>query len=331
MKILFGKISTFFDGKRCAKLLVGGLAVILVLAIIGVIYQNMALAQDNKLYPPPGQLVDVGGYRLHLYCLGEGSPTVVLEAGGGGKGVLAWSAVQEKISATTRVCSYDRAGLGWSDPDPTGKPRISTDVAETLHILLHNAGINEPYLLVGHSAGGVYVRSFAQLFPKEVAGMILVDSAHENQHTNMAYRPEDFFEDLGWKYCQLLAPVGLTRLFELKKPAYGQLPMSDALYNADVANSYRTYYCRSAGNERIAQFYTDQHQSTPPQSLGDLPLIVLTVENGPVWDKFQNELASLSSNSNHIVVENGNHYLQFFQPDVVINAVVQMVKQVRSK
>ena len=161
------------------KLLLRGAIFITTLGIIGAVYQSLATSRDRELYPPPGQLVDVGGYRLHVYCIGEGSPTVVLEAGSGGKGVIAWSLVQERMAITTRVCSYDRAGLGWSDPDPTDQPRPSLRVAQSLYTLLHNAGIDGPYVLVGHSSGGLHVRSFASQYPEEVVGMVLLGTRIE--------------------------------------------------------------------------------------------------------------------------------------------------------
>jgi pimeloyl-ACP methyl ester carboxylesterase len=286
--------------------------------------------------------VDVGGYRLHLYCIGEGSPTVVLEAGSGGKGVIAWSLVQDQMAATTRgrVCSYDRAGFGWSDPDPADQPRPSSQVAQTLHTLLHNAGLEEPYVLVGHSSGGLHVRNFAYQYPDEVAGLVLIDSVTENYYLIYPYdRTEVFFDDIGWKYCHLMTAIGVARLFGetslshilgLPTSQRGRFPLTETLYQVDLSHRNRTHYCRAVGNEESAN-RNDEIQSTPPQSLGDLPLIVLTAGTDPTWGNLQDELAKLSTSSTHIIVENGEHYLQFFQPDVVIDAVEKMVNIVRSQ
>jgi pimeloyl-ACP methyl ester carboxylesterase len=156
----------------------GSVGVVLVLARAGAAYQWIAHNRDMCLNPPPGQLVDVGGYRMHLYCIGQGSPTVVLDSGLGDSW-LPWYKVQPPIAQFTRVCSYDRAGLGWSDPSP--HPRTSKMIAEELHTLLHKAGMAGPFVLAGHSMGGMNVRMYARLFPAEVAGVVLVDSVHPDQ------------------------------------------------------------------------------------------------------------------------------------------------------
>ena len=163
------------------RILLGLLALIVLLAASGAIYEAIMAAGDDTRYPAPGQRVDVGGYRLHIHCVGEGSPTVVLDAGLGGFS-LDWSLVQPELAATTRVCAYDRAGYGWSDPSPDA--RTPSQIADELHTLLVNAGIQGPYVLVGHSAAGKHVRLFANRYPQAVVGMVLVDARHESVDTN---------------------------------------------------------------------------------------------------------------------------------------------------
>jgi len=159
------------------RILLGLLALIVLLALGGATYEAIMAARDGKRYPPPGQLVDVGGYRLHLHCIGQGSPTVVLDAGLGAFS-LDWGAVQPHIATSTRVCAYDRAGLGWSDPGPT--PRSPQQSASELHALLTKGGVEGPYVLVAHSISGKTARLFASQHPDEVAGMVLVDARHEH-------------------------------------------------------------------------------------------------------------------------------------------------------
>src|SRR5690349_22698564 len=143
---------------------------LIILGLVGASYEAIAAAGDARRYPAPGQLVDVGGYRLHIQCVGTGSPTVVLDAGLGGSS-LDWSLVQPELGRSTRVCAYDRAGMGWSDLGP--QPRTPRQIADELHTLLTNAGIAGPYVLVGHSLAGKNVRLFAQQYPAEVGAMVL--------------------------------------------------------------------------------------------------------------------------------------------------------------
>ena len=142
---------------------------IFVLALSGIIYQTAATEADRRDYPAPGHLIDVGGFKMHLSCMGEGSPTVILEAGTAGTAAH-WAWVQPAVAMTTRVCAYDRAGMGWSDPGP--EPRDAGQVAADLHALLTTARIDGPYLLVGHSFGGLFTRVFADRYPDEVAGLV---------------------------------------------------------------------------------------------------------------------------------------------------------------
>jgi pimeloyl-ACP methyl ester carboxylesterase len=153
------------------------LALIVLLAASGATYEAIMRASDARRYPPPGQLVDVSGHRLHLHCVGQGSPTVVLDAGLGAFS-LDWGAVQPRIATSTRVCAYDRAGLGWSEPGPL--PRSPQQFANELHLLLTKAGVEGPYVLVVHSISGKTARLFASQHPNDVAGMVLIDARHES-------------------------------------------------------------------------------------------------------------------------------------------------------
>ena len=146
---------------------------IVVLGLVGAVYESAAEAADARAYPAPGQLVDVGGYRLHINCTGIGSPTVVIDAGWGDWSG-GWSRVQPEAAKTTRVCTYDRAGMGYSEAGPL--PRTAEQFAKELHILLQHAAIPGPYVLVGHSMGGAPVRVFAHTYAADVAGVVLIES-----------------------------------------------------------------------------------------------------------------------------------------------------------
>ncbi len=255
--------------QRTGKALLWLVVALLVLALIGAIYQAFGTEIYRRIYPPPGELVDVGGHSLHINCVGEGSPTVILESGSGATSVD-WANIQPEVANTTRVCAYDRAGSGWSEPGPgPGDPQ---QIAGELHTLLGNAGIDGPYVLVGHSFGGLYVRMYDDLYPNEVEGMVLVDSSHPEQ-------------------------------------------------SARVAGAQTT-------PESSAQVLLST------QSLGDKPLAVITAgEQEPIWFELQDELATLSSDSVHRVVEGATHQsLLYDQADAQVSsmAILEVVEAVRN-
>ena len=155
---------------------------LLVLAIVGAIYQTIATARAERAHPPPGKMIDVGDHRMHIDCVGQGSPTVVLDTALGAMSA-SWVRVQQEVSGTTRVCAYDRAGMGWSQSGP--EPRDAKQVAGELHALLEGAGIDGPYVLVGHSFGGLYMQTYAARYPEEVAGVALIESSHPEQFSRL--------------------------------------------------------------------------------------------------------------------------------------------------
>ncbi len=249
------------------------------LAVVGAIYQAFGTQIYRRIYPPPGELVDVGGHSLHINCVGEGSPTVILESGSGATSVD-WANIQPEVANTTRVCAYDRAGSGWSEPGPgPGDPQ---QIAGELHTLLGNARIDGPYVLVGHSFGGLYIRMYADLYPNEVEGMVLVDSSHPEQS---------------------------------KRTAEAQ--------------------SASSAEESRAIPETSAQVLLSTQSLGDKPLAVITAgeQQEPIWFELQDELATLSSDSVHRVVEGATHgSLLDDQRDAQVTsmAILEVVEAVRN-
>jgi len=168
--------------RRRSRLILGitliTVTVVWIAALSGVAFNYLAVRHYRALYPPPGQIYTVDGYRMHLYCIGSGSPTLVLESGLGDD-FLTWSRVQPELAKVTRVCSYDRPGLGWSEDRPG--PRDSNTAAARLHSLLQAADISGPLVLVGHSLGGINVRDFATQFPEAVQGLVFFDSSVPEQ------------------------------------------------------------------------------------------------------------------------------------------------------
>ncbi len=177
--------------------------------VAGWIYEPMAEAADAKAYPPPGQMVDVGGFRLHINCTGTGSPTVVIESGLGDWSAT-WGWVQPEVAKTTRVCTYDRAGMGWSETSP--EPRTAREFAKELHTLLAKANEPGPYVLVGHSLGGYTVRVYAHDYPAEVAGVVFVDA--QNLSVSGSASPDQAPKPDKSSLLSLMARVGVFRLLE---------------------------------------------------------------------------------------------------------------------
>ena len=196
------------------KRIVLGLAIVIVaLAGAGLVYQTIATAKDEREFPPPGKLVDIGGRTLHIQCSGTAPPgvaTVILEAGTG-LASPSWALVQELVAPTTRVCAYDRAGNGWSEPGPL--PRDAATIAGELQALLKGAAIGGPYVLVGHSFGGMYIRAYRDSYPDEVVGLVLVDLSHPDQ---LARSPERSAQvataEVALKVAPWLARLGIIRL-----------------------------------------------------------------------------------------------------------------------
>jgi pimeloyl-ACP methyl ester carboxylesterase len=317
------------------RLLKGLIGLLLVLMLVGAVYQFVATKIDERKYPPPGTLVDVGGYRLHLNCTGEGTPTVVMDAGLGG-GSLDWSTVQPEVAKFARVCSYDRAGIAWSDAGP--QPRTSQQTVKELHTLLGNADVQAPYLLVGHSLAGINMQLYVSQYPDEVAGMVLVDSSHENQFSRKDLPQIPSFLPL---LIKALTPFGVARIIN-KVAGPPNLPPDIERERAAIYSHTRSMY--AVADEMSAIPASASQLRASPMQLGDKPLIVLTrgmkeaipfsspaeaerVEQA--WREFQVDLARRSSKGKQIIAEKSGHYIQFYQPELVIDAIRQVVEATR--
>lgn len=271
--------------------------------------------EDPAATAPNRQSVDVGGYKLTLLTQGQGTPTVVIEPGMGLAAVESdeWAAVCEEIAKTNRVCLYDRAGLGTSDPAPT-RPRTSQDIARDLHALLINAKVPGPYVLVGHSIGGLNVRIFADLYPDEVAGVVLVDATHPDQESQwLASLPAE-------------SPEELPALKKSREFLTSRLE-------------------RGSDNPDSMDVVTSREQVRSTGTLGDKPLAVLT--HSPDWkmvpdlpdailkpleqisQDLQASLPALSTDSSHKVAKKAGHAIHLDEPSLVIEAIREVLEKAK--
>jgi pimeloyl-ACP methyl ester carboxylesterase len=279
--------------------LVAGL---LALAVIGAIYQVVATQIDQRTYSPPGEMVDVNGHLMHINCMGEGSSTVILEAANLGMSAH-WVRVQQQLAKSTRVCAYDRAGMGWSEAGP--EPRDAKQISSELHTLLKGAGTEGPYVLVGHSYGGLYARMYAARYPKQVAGVVLVDSSHPEQFTRSPEGRAMYEQNrrMG-AFLPWLTRLGVIRLINFY-PAHPDLP-SQQRAQIEAFNSSTQQVVTTVEEFGATPQTNAQVRST--QSLGDKPLAVVSAsQQSSDWLEMQDELAALSTNSIHPVLEGATH------------------------
>jgi pimeloyl-ACP methyl ester carboxylesterase len=336
------KPSKFERLRRWVKRLALSFALlVLVLAVVGAVYQYLSTARDLQRFPPPGRLVDAGGHRLHIHCSGAGSPTVVLDSGFDDT-MLVWWAVQPEVAKFTRVCSYDRAGVGWSDAGPT--PTHSRQMVGELHTLLKNAGVSDSYALVGASFGGLNARVFASQYPDETAGMVLVDSMHEDQFartTGPKGPPPAWLKKLARGVGWIGGTTGLGRILGSAATSLAVPPeVKPMAYAVSLRTEAYTAGAKIEGFQCLDQARaTKRSDGQPP--LGDKPLVVLTHgkrgelgakdSDERAWVEMQDELARLSSNSKHLFLEKSGHRIVLDQPEAVVEAIHQVVEAVRRR
>lgn len=321
------------------RVIVGMVGLVLVLLLVGVVFQFVVTRIDARRYPAPGELVEVGGYSLHLYCTGEsGAPTVVMDSGLGGT-VLDWQLVHPEIAKFARVCTYDRAGMGWSGAGT--QPRTSEQIVRELHTLLGNAGVEGPYVLVGHSFGGTNMQVYASQYPDEVAGMVLVDSALEDKEAvtlTKSLQPSPLL-------LKIYATIGLTRLpytLEAETPGLTSPELEDE--QAAISSHRKHIFTIADETSSLEESFAENRAH--PMSLEDKPLMVLTAgsvqtegtglspEQAAHLDKLHSEsqaaLTRRSENARQIIAEDSGHYIQVEKPELVRSAIRQVVEAARN-
>ena len=301
-----------------------------------------------RAFAPPGRLIDVGGFRLHLNCSGQGNPTVILESALGGSS-LSWSLVQPPVARFGHVCSYDRAGFGWSDAGPL--PRTASRIAEELRTLLDRGSVAPPFVLVGHSFGGLVMCIFARRYRRDVSGLVLVDPAHPEDWINPAPK-EQIKIDRGIRLCRYgmsAARLGVARIVGgfasigalgvarglVKVVSRGGLSREDEGILAPIwrlpleaRRPLRRFWTLPRFYEALGsqiEFISESAREALEASAdgyGDLPLVTLSsTDPGDYRIRQQEELARLSTRGRHIVASNSGHWIPLDQPEVVIGAI----------
>lgn len=311
--------------------------VALLLGFLGLagVYHAYATRRDRQRFPPPGRLVDVGGFRLHLVAQGDAAakPTVILDAG-----MVSfssnWAWVQPEVAKVTQVIAYDRPGLGWSDPGP--EPRDAHSTARELHAAFEKASISGPYVVVGHSYGGLTMRAFADLYPDEVAGLVLVDASHPDQWAHIPASKGGGRIAGAQRVMSGIGYLGLFRLLsqEAETLARGLPPQQQAEIKAFcmLPGSLQT------GSKALAVWDSQTRpQINSAAGYGSKPLVVLSVTEqaayAEVLTRLQRELPSLSSNSKHVTVEGATHESLVSNATFarqVTDAILQVVSAVRT-
>ena len=323
-------------------------------ALAGWLYQVLGTRQDGKCFPPPGRLVDLSSHRLHLLESGGGGPSIVLEAGLMST-VLSWSDLQGKLSQSYRVVSYDKAGLGWSDLGPM--PRTSERIVDELHTLLERAGIPPPYLLVGHSFGGLTMPLFAARYPEELAGMVLLDPVAAAEW-NPPSEHDRKLTRIGAKVCRRAAffcRIGLIRFVafllstRVKKAAaylvhlisrgtpddFGSVssPWFSALPETERAMA-RVFWVQ----EKFALTIASQLENLPVSAarLGELDGLcersVVILSAGTAPERRRKEHAAMAARlprGVYTLASESNHWIMQDQPELVIHAIDSVVAQAR--
>lgn len=334
----------FFNKISLGKIIIiGGLIFLLSVSLVFVL-GSLEKGKLKSSHLPPGKLIDMGGYKLHLNCQGEGLPVVILEAGQGGFS-LSWNSVFAKISKFNRVCVYDRAGYGWSERK-NGKIHPARD----LRSLLVKAGETGPYLLVGHSLGGIFVRSFASLYPKEVVGLILVDPANEEM---IMQAPEIFKKSFRAMLTNrakemdlviLFNQIGLLALSPTSIPPHPDLPdNAQDTYRALLAFDDKFFITYIEELNQFEKILDDFSKENSAVKQSNIPLYVLTTGKFPtppelivdaitrsqinsLWFNLHQKLVKNSVGSRFIKVENSGHSIQTDQPEIVVNLIKQMLE-----
>jgi pimeloyl-ACP methyl ester carboxylesterase len=302
-------------------------------------YNAIAVHQFWAANPPPGVFYTVNGHRMHMNCTGSGSPTIILDSGLGNDALI-WGGVQPVLSETTRVCSYDRAGFGWSDALPA--PRDADHIAAELHGLLLQAKVTGPIVLMGHSIAGLYMREYASRYPEDIAGIVFVDVSTPLQDEDPAMKAVDSKTPTQWISMLLLRAryiAGLPRLTGQCSNFLGSTGQAGILQAEDLCEPH--FGAMAAEKD---SFNKSGHETVHTGPYGALPILILsqdvTTVHLPVpaqqtadlansWNQMQEDLKKLSTRSRRIIAKRSGHYVQLFRRDLIWKEVPLFIEQIR--
>jgi pimeloyl-ACP methyl ester carboxylesterase len=342
-KMKSNKKSRFFQ--FAGRILLAIIALLILTGLAG----TAARANIRANTPPPGKMIDVGGYSLHLHCQGTGSPTVIIEAGQGGMGIQ-YANIQDEMSKFTQVCTYDRAGLGWSDLGV--QPRSAAVIVDELHTLLSRSGIEGPYILTGHSLGGLYTLLYARTYPEDVAGMVLLDSVHMDRFVRAPQREIDSLRSIAKVmpvFYGLQTAIALTGIPALLPSGAGNTtgdsPDADQMFAA-VAKSSLRYGAGVYQEMKVLEALYEEVRAARITSLNDIPVITIShsIPEGYMgftpeeidaseenWRAFQNELAGLSTQGRYILADGSGHNIHLDRPEIVLESIQSVLQDARVK
>jgi pimeloyl-ACP methyl ester carboxylesterase len=297
-------------------------SILVLAAVAGTRVSDSSIDARPSALPAPGDFVQVGDHRLHLYCAGEGSPAVVFDSGLGSSS-LDWARVQPGVARLTRACVYDRAGYGWSDPGPN--PRDSATIARELQELLGHGGVAPPYVLVGHSFGGFNVRLFASEHPDETAALVLIDSSHEQQFER--------FDQAG-----LTSAAPRAGEIIIGNPAVVPASLPDDLQALARSFTMRAGFMAALRSE-LGNLRNSAAELRAAGPLPDVPLIVIShrvredgrsVRRDKLWMDMQQELATRTTRAQLVIADTDDHYVQLVEPDIVVTAIRTVLAETRT-
>jgi len=313
-------------------------AVVLVAAAVTVCasFNSIALLRFRGHNPPPGETYIVDGHKMHIYCTGSGSPTIVLDAGLGNDALI-WGGVQPELAKTTRVCAYDRAGFGWSDARPA--PRDADHIAAELHGLLSEAKVDGPIVLMGHSISGIYMRDYASHYPEGLAGIVFVDGSTPMQQENPAFKAMSSKGPPQWIGALIqrtMMDVGVPRLFGLcsrKMPgfdAHASKLQAEDLCHAQI----------SAAMAEMSSMDNSGKETVHSGPYGALPILIFSQDPAKTtggmppaiaaaWNQMQEDLKKLSTRSRRIIAKGSTHYVQLDRAELIEKEVPLFIEQIR--